>query len=128
MGLLIFVLRMVLITFLSFEIAAAADPDLPLIRGKKVNEALSILRYTKKRAAQAIEKVVRSAVANAEQKSKAVDVDMLFVSKVYVDQGPTKHRRRVRPAPMGRAYREIRRSKHITVWLNDNQSETKQEG
>jgi len=99
-----------------------------LIRGKKVNEALSILRYTNKRAAQAIEKVVRSAVANAEQKSKAVDVDSLFISRVHVDQGPTKHRRRVRPAPMGRAFKEIRRSKHITVFLNDNQSETKQEG
>ncbi len=99
-----------------------------LIRGKKVNEALAILRFTSKRTAQAIEKVLRSAVANAEQKSKTVDVDELFVSRVFVDQGPTKHRRRVRPAPMGRAFREIRRSKHITVCLQDKQSETEQEG
>ncbi len=99
-----------------------------LIRGKKVSEALSTLHYTNKRAAKAVEKVLRSAMANAELKQKHLDVDTLVVSRVHVDQGPTKHRRRVRPAPMGRAYREIRRSKHITVFLQDNLSDTEQEG
>jgi large subunit ribosomal protein L22 len=94
-----------------------------LIRGKKAGEALSILKFTKKRAALAVEKVLRSAIANAEQKSAHVDVDTLVVDRVKVDQGPTKHRRRVRPAPMGRAFREIRRSKHITVYLKDTRKE-----
>lgn len=90
-----------------------------LIRGKKAGEALSILRFTKKRAAGAIEKVLRSAIANAEERSAHVDIDSLVVSQVKVDQGPTKYRRRIRPAPMGRAFRQIRRSKHITVCLKD---------
>lgn len=91
-----------------------------LIRGKKAGEALSILRFTNKRAALDIEKVLRSAIANAEQKSPHVDIDTLVVSRVQIDQGPTKNRRRVRPAPMGRAYREIRRSKHITIFLEES--------
>jgi large subunit ribosomal protein L22 len=94
-----------------------------LIRGKKAGEALSILQFTRKRAALAVAKVLRSAIANAEQKSAHVDVDSLVVAKVQVDQGPTKHRRRLRPAPMGRTYREIRRSKHITVYLKDTRKE-----
>jgi len=86
-----------------------------LIRGRNVQEALAILRFTKKRATRAIEKVLLSAVANAKEKNAAADVDQFRVAQAVVDMGPTKWRRRVRPAPMGRAYREQRRYKHITI-------------
>jgi large subunit ribosomal protein L22 len=97
-----------------------------LIRGKKAAEALNILGYakaertgikrlgfTKKRAAYDIAKVLFSAIANAEQKSDAVDVDELVVKKAYVNEGPRM--KRIRPAPMGRAYRYQRKMSHITV-------------
>jgi large subunit ribosomal protein L22 len=90
-----------------------------LVRGKKVEEALSILQFSPKRAAKLIEKVVRSAVANAEHESATVNVEELVVKELRVDSGPTKWRRRVRPAPMGRAYRQVRRQSHITVRLSD---------
>lgn len=86
-----------------------------LIRGRNVQEALAILRFTKKRATRSIEKVLLSAVANAKEKNAAADVDQFLVAQAVVDMGPTKWRRRVRPAPMGRAYREQRRYKHITI-------------
>jgi large subunit ribosomal protein L22 len=90
-----------------------------LIRGRRVNEALSVLKGTKKRAAGPIETTLRSAIANAEQKADqlnvAIDVDRLVISTATVDLGPTKYRRRVRPAPMGRAYRERRWQSHITI-------------
>ncbi|MCC6743910.1 MAG: 50S ribosomal protein L22 [Acidobacteria bacterium] len=89
------------------------------IRGLRVPEALAILHYTNKRAAAMIEKTLRSAVANAsnlaEEKNVSVDVDNLYVSAAMVDLGPTKHRRRRRPAPMGRAYSERRWRSHITI-------------
>jgi large subunit ribosomal protein L22 len=84
-----------------------------LIRGKNVGDALSILTYTKKRVTHAVEKVLRSAIANAEQKVEHVDVDQLVVSKIYVNEGPRS--KRIRPAPMGRAFRYQRRMSHITV-------------
>ena len=74
-----------------------------LIRGKNAGEALSILTYTKKRVTEAVEKVLRSAIANAEQKAEHLDVDQLVVSKAYVNEGPRS--KRIRPAPMGRAFR-----------------------
>lgn len=90
-----------------------------LIRGRRVNEALSVLKGTKKRAAGPIETTLRSAIANATQKADqlnvAIDVDRLVISAATVDLGPTKFRRRVRPAPMGRAYRERRWQNHITI-------------
>ena len=86
-----------------------------LIRGRNVQEALAILRFTKKRATRAIEKVLLSAVANAREKNATADVDRFVVDRAVVNSGPTKWRRRVRPAPMGRAYREQRRYKHITI-------------
>lgn len=90
-----------------------------LIRGRNVNEALAVLAGTNKRAAKPIETTLRSAIANAENKADqldiAVDVDTLVISKATVDLGPTKYRRRVRPAPMGRAYRERRWQSHITI-------------
>src|SRR5947207_13353544 len=90
-----------------------------MIRGKRVGEALAILRFTNKRAASGIEKCLRSAIANAtetaERQNVAVDPDELVVKTCFVDMGPTKHRRRVRPAPQGRAYREQRHFRHRTV-------------
>lgn len=86
-----------------------------LIRGKNVQESLSILRFTKKRATRSIEKVLLAAIANAKEKNAAADVDQFIVERAVVDMGPTKWRRRIRPAPMGRAYRQQRRNKHITI-------------
>jgi large subunit ribosomal protein L22 len=88
-----------------------------LIRGRNVQEALAILRFTNKRATKPIEKVLLSAVANAKEKNAAADVDQFVVERAVVDSGPTKYRRRVRPAPMGRAYRQQRRYKHITITI-----------
>ena len=92
-----------------------------LIRGKKVEEALTILRFSQKRFARPIEKVLRSAIANAEQKNSALDVEDLYVKEAFVDIGPTKGRSRIRPAPMGRAHRQMRRLSHITVRVSDGQ-------
>ena len=88
-----------------------------LIRGKDVNEALMTLKFTNKGATGEIEKVVRSAVANASQKSETIDVDDLFVETAFVNEGPRL--KRIRPAPMGRAYRYQRRTCHITVELGE---------
>ena len=84
-----------------------------LIRGQKVGDAISILSVTKKGITHEVEKVLRSAIANAEQKADRLDVEDLVVSKVYVNEGPRQ--KRIRPAPMGRAYRYQRRTSHITV-------------
>lgn len=90
-----------------------------LIRGKKVEEALGLLQFSRKRVAVPIEKALRSAIANAEQKEPTIDPEELFVKEAYVDLGPTKHRWRMRPVPMGRAFRERRRQTHITVRVSD---------
>jgi large subunit ribosomal protein L22 len=84
-----------------------------LIRGKSVSQAFSILNFTKKRVTHDVEKILRSAVANAEQKAEHLDVDNLVVSRAFVNEGPRQ--KRVRPAPMGRAYRYQRRTSTITV-------------
>ncbi len=102
-----------------------------LIRGKDINRALAILRYTDKRAATGIEKCVRSAVANAneaaEKANVSIDPDDLWIKAAYVDRGPTKNRRRLRPAPQGRAFREQRHFCHVTILLsNDERAEDKQ--
>ena len=88
-----------------------------LVRGKKVEEALHILQFTKKSCAKDLEKLVRSAVANAEVKDTNVDTDELVVSKIYVDEGPRE--KRIQPAPMGRAYRIQKRQAHVTVHVSD---------
>lgn len=89
-----------------------------LIRGKGVNEALMTLRFTNKpKAASEIEKVVKSAVANATTKDENLDVDKLFVEACFINEGPRQ--KRIRPAPMGRAYRYQRRTSHITVELGE---------
>ncbi len=94
-----------------------------LIRGKNVQEALAILRFTNKRATRSIEKVLLSAVANAKEKNASADVDRFVVDRAVVDMGPTKWRRRMRPAPMGRAYREQRRYEHITISIKGSDIE-----
>jgi large subunit ribosomal protein L22 len=95
-----------------------------MIRGKDVNQALAILRYSSKRASNLIEKCMRSAIANAneaaEKANVAVDPDDLWVKTAFVDRGPTKNRRRVRPAPQGRAYRERRHFCHVTILLSND--------
>jgi large subunit ribosomal protein L22 len=95
-----------------------------MIRGKDVNQALAILRFTKKRAAGSIEKCMRSAIANAneiaEKANISIDPDELWVRTAFVDRGPTKNRRRVRPAPQGRAYREQRHFCHVTISLSND--------
>ncbi|MFN2533499.1 MAG: 50S ribosomal protein L22, partial [Pyrinomonadaceae bacterium] len=101
-----------------------------MIRGKDVNQALAILRYSKKRAADGIEKCMRSAIANANEAAEkgnvSIDPDELWVRTAFVDRGPTKNRRRVRPAPQGRAYREQRHFCHVTISVsNDAKPQTK---
>jgi len=91
-----------------------------LIRGKNAGEAISILRFTKKRVSHEVEKVLRSAISNAEQKSDNVDVDRLVVTEAYVNDGPRV--KRIRPAPMGRAYRYQRRMSHITVVVEERET------
>ncbi len=88
-----------------------------LIRGKEVGAALGLLRFTKKRAAFEIEKVLRSAVANAENKSENVDVDRLFVQRAIINEGPRL--KRIKPAPYGRAYTFQRRMCHIEIGVGE---------
>jgi large subunit ribosomal protein L22 len=96
-----------------------------MIRGKNVNQALAILQFTNKRAADGIEKCVRSAIANAseaaEKANVAIDPDDLWVKVAFVDRGPTKNRRRMRPAPQGRAYRERRHFCNVTILLSNDE-------
>src|ERR1044072_5660305 len=87
-----------------------------LIRGEQAGTAISILRTTNKKIAPAVEKVLRSAIANAENRSDDVDVDRLYVSEAYVNDGPRS--KRIRPAPMGRAYRYQRRIAHIAITVS----------
>ncbi len=88
-----------------------------LIRGKRVEEALNILRFTKKSSAKDLQKLLRSAVANAETKEGGVDTDELVVSKIFVNEGPRE--KRIQPAPMGRAFRIQKRQAHVTVHVSD---------
>jgi large subunit ribosomal protein L22 len=96
-----------------------------MIRGKNVNQALAILRYANKRAALGIEKCVKSAIANAneaaEKANVSVDPDELWLKAAYVDDGPTKSRRRLRPAPQGRAFKQQRHFCHVTILLSSDQ-------
>lgn len=98
-----------------------------LIRGRRYSEAREVLRFTNKRAAGLIFKVLESARANAEllaeQENVMVDVDELWVKACYANTGTTKYRRRVRPAPMGRAYRERRHYSHLIVVVSTEQRE-----
>ncbi len=94
--------------------AQKAGLVLDLIRGRDVNAALATLRFARKGVAKDIEKVLRSAIANAQQKEGfGGDVERLFVQAAYANQGPSQ--KRIRPAPMGRAFRVIKRTAHLTV-------------
>jgi large subunit ribosomal protein L22 len=88
-----------------------------LIRGRRAEDALQTLRFTKKRVAKDIEKTLRSAIANAERKADdagtSLDVDQLFVTTCFVNEGPRW--KRMRPAPMGRGFRYQKRTSHIVV-------------
>jgi len=98
--------------------AQKAGLVLALIRGKDVNRALATLRYTRKGIAEDVAKVLRSAIANAQNKDGfSGDVDRLYVSAAYADQGPSA--KRVRPAPMGRAFRVLKRTAHLTVRVSE---------
>jgi len=102
-----------------------------MIRGKNVNQALAILRYANKRAAAGIEKCVQSAIANANEAAEkaniSVDPDELWLKAAFVDRGPTKGRRRLRPAPQGRAFRQQRHFCHVTILLSSDKPGEKTE-
>ena len=98
--------------------AQKAGLVLDLIRGKDVNHALSALQFSRKSVARDVAKVLRSAVANAQQQDAfGGDVARLFVSKCHANNGPSQ--KRVRPAPMGRAFRIVKRTTHLTVEVTE---------
>ncbi len=86
------------------------------IRGKGVGQAISALHYMKKGIARDIEKLLKSAVANAEQRSQRLDVDQLYVARAYVDRAPAA--KRLRHRAMGRVFRILKRSCHVTLELD----------
>jgi len=89
-----------------------------LIRDRYVGEALTILRFNEKKKISAVlEKVLRSAIANAQQKTPDVDVDKLYISRIQIGGGPVA--KRIRPAPMGRAYRVVKRTSHVQIYLDE---------
>ncbi len=87
-----------------------------LIRGRDVEEAVSILQHTKKRAARPVEKLLRSAIANAENRDEDLDVDRLYVKEIFVDGGPVL--KRIWFTTMGRAFRKLKRQSHVTIKLD----------
>lgn len=87
-----------------------------LIRGKNVGEAFAILKYTPNVGTEVVEKVLKSAVANAEN-NLDLNVDNLYVSAVYVDQGPTM--KRIHPRSRGQAFKILKRSSHVTVVVQE---------
>jgi len=97
-----------------------------LIRGRDVNAALATLRFARKSVAKDIEKVLRSAIANAQLKEGfGGDVERLYVNACYADQGPSQ--KRIRPAPMGRAFRVVKRTAHLTVQVSERPVKVKAE-
>jgi large subunit ribosomal protein L22 len=98
--------------------AQKAGLVLDLIRGRAVNQALATLKFTRKTVARDIAKVLQSAIANASQKDGfGGDVERLYVSACYANNGPSQ--KRVRPAPMGRAFRVVKRTTHLTVAVSE---------
>ena len=98
--------------------AQKAKLVMDLIRGRMVDDALAILGFTRKRVAHDISKVLRSAVANLQQQEGASgDTDRLWVDACYANQGPTL--KRIRAAPMGRAFRIAKRTSHLTVAVRE---------
>ena len=87
-----------------------------LIRGMEVNRALGTLKFSKKAASEKVEKLLKSAIANWEQKNeRKAEEGELYVIKIYVDEGVTL--KRMRPAPQGRGYRIRKRSNHVTIFV-----------
>jgi large subunit ribosomal protein L22 len=101
--------------------AQKAGLVLDLIRGRDVNAALATLRFARKGVAREVEKVLRSAIANAQQKEGfGGDLERLYVNACYANQGPSQ--KRIRPAPMGRAFRVVKRTAHLTVQVAERPS------
>ena len=101
--------------------AQKAGLVMDLIRGRDVNTALVTLKFARKGVARDIEKVLRSAIANATHKDGfGGDVERLFVHACFADQGPSQ--KRIRPAPMGRAFRVVKRTAHLTVKVSERPS------
>ena len=92
-----------------------------MIRGKDVQEASNLLQMSSKSAAKHVNKLLKSAVANAENRDDQVDVDRMFVKEIFVNAGPTL--KRLRPQPMGRAFRILKRQSHITIKLDTRKGE-----
>lgn len=86
------------------------------IRGKGVQDAVNSLSLSKKHAARPLSKLLKSAIANAEDRDDSVDIDNLFIKEIFVDPGPTL--KRLRPAPQGRAHRILKRQSHVTIKLD----------
>ena len=96
-----------------------------MIRGMEVNKALGVLKFSNKKAAIDVEKLLRSAVANWEAKNDIkAEYGELFVSKVFVDEGVTW--KRMRPAPQGRGYRIRKRSNHVTLFVDSKTKDDKE--
>jgi len=95
-----------------------------LVRGRQITEALHILKYSNRKASYFLNKVLRSAMANAENKEEFEDTDKLVISKLTVDEGPTM--KRIQPRAQGRAYRIRRRMSTIHVVLDDSVKPGKQ--
>jgi large subunit ribosomal protein L22 len=93
------------------------------IRGKSVQQAVDILRLSDKAASRPLVKLLRSAIANAEHRAEGVDLDRLYVKEAFVDGGPSL--KRIRPAPMGRAFRVLKRQSHVTIKLDTRKGEGK---
>jgi large subunit ribosomal protein L22 len=89
-----------------------------LVRGRDVGDALNLLSFTRRAAAEPMKKLIESAVANAKQATSAIDVDSLYIKKLTIDMGPTRHMRRWRPRAMGRATRIVKGMSHISVVLD----------
>ena len=87
-----------------------------LIRGKKIDEALAIVKYVPKASSEIIEKLLKSAIANAEN-NNGMKVDDLYVEECYANKGPTM--KRIHPRAQGRAYRIEKRMSHITIVLDE---------
>lgn len=100
--------------------SSKANQILSLIRGKNCAEALAILKYTPRKAARFIEKVLKSAMANAEDAYK-MDIESLYVQKAVADQGPTM--KRIKPRAMGRATKIRKRTSHITVVVKEGRAQ-----
>lgn len=96
------------------------------IRGKDVQEAVNILAFSEKAAARPLVKLLKSAIANAEHRDEKVDIDRLYVKEAFVDAGPTL--KRIRPQPMGRAFRILKRQSHVTLRLDTRKVEQEQGG